>query len=132
SLGIDHLLEEFVEQGKVELVETPTEALLPFKYIINGTLQAANWKVDLELNPTVYPSGSGLENIVKVVPGDRSSSFVFILPKEYEFNHQEYKYLRFKVYAADKASYAGSFAAKFLRSCPRLVKFRFSFNTDCS
>lgn len=132
SLGIDHLLEEFVEQGKVELVETPTEALLPFKYIINGTLQAANWKVDLELNPTVYPSGSGLENIVKVVPGDRSSSFVFILPKEYEFNHEEYKYLRFKVYAPDKASFAGSFAANFQRLWPRFMNYLWAFNTESS
>ncbi|HMR19746.1 MAG TPA: DUF4998 domain-containing protein, partial [Sphingobacterium sp.] len=132
SLGIDHLLEEYIQSGAVELVQTPAEALIPFKFLINGTVQAANWKIELEENPGAYPAGSGLVNVLRAVPGDRSSSFAFILPKEYEFNAEEYKYLRFKVYAPDKASFTGSFAANFQRLWPRFMNYLWAFSTESS
>ncbi|MBD1421845.1 hypothetical protein H8B21_09725 [Sphingobacterium chuzhouense] len=132
SLGIDHLLTEYIQSGKVELVQTPQEALIPFKFLINGTVQAANWKIELEENPGSYPTGTDLINIIRAVPGDRSSAFAFILPPEYEFNAEEYKYLRFKVYAPDKASFNGTFAANFQRLWPRFMNYLWAFSTESS
>jgi hypothetical protein len=132
SLGIDHLLEDYVESGEVELVQTPDEALIPFKFLINGTVQAANWKIELEENPGTYPSGAGLGDVLRAVPGDRASSFAFVLPKEYEFNAEEYKYLRFKVYAPDKASFNGTFAANFQKLWPRFMNYLWAFSTESS
>lgn len=91
SLGIDHLLQPYVNSGVVELVQVPDEAVIPLKYLINGTVQATNWKIDLIVDQEDYPAGEGLYNVFRVIPRDRSASFAFVMPKEYEFNAQVYR-----------------------------------------
>src|SRR5690606_31744132 len=57
---------------------------------------------------------------------DRSASFVFALPTEYQFNVQEYKYLKFKVYAPAKSSFAGIYAP-YQRLWPRFMNYMWAF-----
>src|SRR5690606_11685677 len=112
----DHLLQPYVNSGVVELVQVPDEAVIPLKYLINGTVQATNWKIDLIVDPGDYPAGEGLYNVFRVIPRDRSASFAFVMPKEYEFNAQVYKKLRFKVYAPAKDAFTQGPCMQIIRS----------------
>lgn len=107
SLGIDHLLAPFVESGVVELVHTPNETDLPLPFFINGQLETAAWKIDLVTNPTTYPAGAGVRDVMKVTLRDRSASLIFKIPLGYQFNSELYPYLNFKVYAPDITSFPG-------------------------
>lgn len=107
SLGIDHLLEPFVESGAVELVTTEDEPLLPLNYFVSGLLQTAALRADIVTNPSTYPPGDGLENVMKVTLKDRSASILFKIPTDYQLNTELYPYLRFKVYAPDQSHFPG-------------------------
>jgi len=107
SMGIDHLLAPFVESGKVELVNTVDEPEIPLSFFINGWLENVAWKIDLTLNPTTYPTGSDISNVIKVIPRDRSASIIIKIPIDYQFNSELYPYLKFKVFAPDKSSFPG-------------------------
>ncbi len=131
SLGIDHLLAPFVESGKVELVQTPSESLIPLKFFVNGAVQATNWKHDMELDPGNYPAGIDLLNVVKIVPKDRASSFVIVIPTSYEFNVDVYKYLKFKVYAPDKTSFTGNYI-NYRKIWPRFMNYLWAFTAESS
>lgn len=133
SLGIDHLLQPYVNSGVVELVQVPDEAVIPLKYLINGTVQATNWKIDLIVDPGDYPAGEGLYNVFRVIPRDRSASFAFVMPKEYEFNAQVYKKLRFKVYAPAKDAFTqGAMYANYQKLWPRFMNYLWAFTTESS
>lgn len=129
SLGIDHLLTPFVESGKVELVNTPTDSNLPSAFFINGLLETAAWKVDLVANPSTYPAGTGLENVMKVTIKDRSASLIFKIPVDYQFNSELYPYLKFKVFAPDKSFFPGVYDS-FRAIWPRFMNRIWAFPTE--
>ncbi len=126
SMGLDEVLEPYVASGVVELVNLPDEVLIPHKFWINGVVQSADFKVDVTHPATDAPAGSGIENAYKLILRGKSSSFVFALPKEYQFNITEYKYLKFKVYAPAKSSFNGD-NASFQILWPRFMNYMWAF-----
>lgn len=109
TMGIDDLLEPYIDAGVVELVEGADEILVGDRFQLDGIVQDANWTIDYTLNPSDAPAGDGLENVYKLVLKRKNASFVFALPREYQFNAKEYKYLRMKVYAPNSSYLQGGY-----------------------
>lgn len=131
SMGLDELLVPYVETGVVELVPLPDEALIPMDFLVDGVVQSTAWKMDVVNPATDAPAGSGLENVFKTTLRARSASFAFVLPTEYQFNTQEYRYLKFKVYAPDKSVFAGIYAP-YQRLWPRVMNYMWAFASESS
>lgn len=110
SMGLDELLAPYVASGVVELVKGPDMVMIPDKFQLNGVVQDGNWRMDITMPATDAPAGDGLVNVYKTVLKAKNATFVFALPKEYEFNVKEYKYLKFKVYAPAKSVLSGTYA----------------------
>jgi len=110
SMGLDELLAPYVASGVVELVKGPDTVMIPDKFQLNGVVQDGNWRMDITMPATDAPAGDGLVNVYKTVLKAKNATFVFALPKEYEFNVKEYKYLKFKVYAPAKSVLSGTYA----------------------
>jgi len=126
SMGLDEMLQPYVETGVVELIQLPDEVLIPDKFQLDGVVQSTNWKMDITYPATDAPAGEGLENVYKTVLKAKSASFVFALPKEYEFNVKEYRYLKMKVYAPAKSSFSGIYAP-YQRLWPRFMNALWGF-----
>lgn len=131
SLGLDALLAPYVESGVVELVELPDEALIPFKFLVDGVIQDGAWRMDIEFPATDAPAGMGLANVMKATVLASSGSFVFSLPLEYQFNADEYRYLKFKVYAPQKSIFADEYGA-YQRLWPRFMNHMWAFGNESS
>lgn len=131
SLGLDALLAPYVESGVVELVDLPNEALIPHKFFVDGVIQDGAWRMDIEFPATDAPVGTGLENVMKATVRARSGSFVFSLPPEYQFNADEYRYLKFKVYAPAKSVFAGEYDP-YQRLWPRFMNNMWAFGNESS
>ena len=131
SMGLDALLMPYVESGIVELVKGPEEVLVDNQFHLNGNVQDWNWNVEVTYPATDAPESAGLENIYKVVCKATSASFVFALPKEYQFNAQEYRYLKMKVYAPEKSTFEGKYE-KFQCFWPRIMNRMWSFGDNSS
>lgn len=129
SLGIDHLLEPFVESGLVELVNTESDSDLPLNFFVGGLLQSATLRADIEANPSTYPAGAGIRNVMKVTPRDRSASIFFKIPTDYQINSELYPYLKFKVYAPDKSHFPGVYDV-FRNLWPRFMNRIWAFPND--
>lgn len=129
SMGLDDLLAPFVETGVVELVPQPVETLVPMRFFVDGVVQSTDWRMDIVNPATDAPAGVGLENVFKTTLKARSASFTFVLPSEYRFNTQEYKYLKFKVYAPDKSAFAGAYAP-YQRLWPRFMNYMWAFASE--
>ena len=108
TMGLDNLLAPYVATGVVELVTTPAEALIPYKFWVDGLVQDNNFRMEVTQNPTGVPAGDGLQYVYKVIPKMKSASLVIALPVEYKFNAQEYKYLKYRVYAPPKSEFTGT------------------------
>ncbi len=126
SMGLDDLLAPYVASGVVEIIETPQSVLLDNQFHLDGLLQDGNWRLDWEYPATDAPEGEGLENIYKVIPRMTSASFVFALPKEYQFNFEEYKYLKFKIYTPTADELVGTYEP-FKRLWPRIMNNMWAF-----
>lgn len=126
SMGLDELLAPYVESGIVELVSLPDEVAIPHKFFVDGLVQSSAWKMD-HVYPAADPAGSGMEEVLKVTLKARSASFAFALPREYKFNVEEYRYLKFKVYAPEKASFNGIYAP-YQRLWPRFMNYMWAFS----
>jgi len=109
SMGLDDLLSRYVASGVVELVTGPASVMIPDKFQLDGVVQDGEWRMGVTFPATDAPAGDGLVNIYKTVLKGRSATFVISLPKEYEFNIKEYKYLKFKVYAPAKSIISGTY-----------------------
>jgi len=127
SMGLDEVLAPYVEDGIVELVEGPEEVLIGHQFHLDGNVQDGNWNMDITYPATDAPEGNKeLKNIYKTVPKARSASFVFALPKEYEFNIEAYKYLKADVYAPVKSVFTGEYTP-FQKIWPRFMNSMWSF-----
>jgi hypothetical protein len=131
TMGLDALLMPYVESGVVELAENPEYVLVGNQFHLNGNVQDWNWNVDVTYPATDAPEGENLENIYKVVCRATSSSFVFALPKEYQLNIEEYKYLKFSIYAPDENVFTGIYEP-FQRLWPRFMNHMWAFGENSS
>lgn len=131
TMGLDELLTPYVNDGIVELVEGPNSVMMENQFQLDGNVQDGNWNLDVTYPATDAPEGEGLENIYKVTCRATSSSFVFALPKEYQFNIEEYKYLKFKVYAPGKDVLSGTYEP-FQRLWPRFMNNMWAFGGNSS
>lgn len=128
SMGLDDLLAPYVSSGVVELVETPADVLVdPARFSVNGLVQDGQWKTDVTYPATDAPSATGLQNVIKAVVAAKNATLVFALPKEYRFNVNEYKYVRFKVYAPAKSKFASPYEP-YQRLWPRIMNYMWSFS----
>lgn len=131
SMGLDALLSPFVASGVVELVSGPASVMIPNYFQLNGVVQDGNWNIDVTYPATDAPAGEGLENIYKAVLQGKNATFVIALPKEYQFNVDEYKFLKFKVYAPAK-SFFGETHAPYQRLWFRFMNSMWSFGGNSS
>jgi hypothetical protein len=97
SMGLDTDFAPYVTSGVVELVNLPTESLIPNQFLLNGIVENVNFTTDITYPATDAPAGTGLQNIYKMKIMVRDGSLLFALPSEYQFNVQEYPYFKFKV-----------------------------------
>ena len=130
SMGIDAILEPFVAKGIVELISPEAEPLLPLNtMLVDGALQDNNWKMNLEANPSTYPAGTDIKNVVKATIVNKNGSFILTLPQDYEFDAKTYKSLKFKVYAPAKDAISGAYEP-FQRLWPRFMNYLWAFTTE--
>jgi hypothetical protein len=101
SMGLDDLLEPYVSSGVVELISLPNEVLVPHQFSLNPLVVSTAWNINLVFPATDAPTGAGLQNVYKVTMLAGNGALVFSIPREYEFNLREYKYLKFKIYIPD-------------------------------
>jgi hypothetical protein len=113
----------------VELVNLPDEALVPHQFYINGVAESTNFRIDMEFPATDAPAGTGLQNVYKMTMLARAGCLVFALPIEYQFNVDEYKYLKFKVYAQDASMFQGSYDP-FRRVYLRFMNYLWNFPSN--
>lgn len=132
SMGIDNLLAPYVGSGVVEIVSKPDEALIPLQpFLLNGVIQDANWELAVDETGGTYPAGTGLQNVIKATVKKANGTLVIQLPKEYEFDATQYKYLKFKVYAPAKAALSGAYAP-YQRLWFRVMNYLWAFTTESS
>jgi hypothetical protein len=129
TMGLDALLAPYVTSGVVELVPTPAEALIdPAEFYLDGRIQDGNWRTDITYPATDAPDAAGLQNVIKAVVAAKNASMVFTFPKEYRFN-TDYKFIRFKVYAPAKSSFASPYEP-FQRLWPRVMNYMWAFTGE--
>lgn len=126
SMGLDNLLAPYVASGVVELVHGPESVLIDNQFHLDGVVQDNNWRLEYTFPAVGYPAGENLENVYKVELKARNGSFVFALPKEYQFNLKEYRYLKFKIYTPAKNAFEGAYAP-YQRLWPRVMNRMWSF-----
>jgi len=130
SMGIDAQLAPYVSRGLVEIVGKPDETLIPLApFLLDGVVQDANWKLDVEISPATFPAGAGLQNVLKATLRARNATLVIQIPKEYEFDMAQYKSLKFKVYAPPKSAISGVYAP-YNRLWMRIMNYSFAFTTE--
>lgn len=128
SMGLDELLAPYVSTGIVELVDTPDDVLIdPVRFSVNGVVQDNAWKTNITYPATDAPNAAGLNNIIKAVLAAKNATLVIALPKEYRFNVKEYNYLKFKVYAPAKSTFASPYEP-YQRLWPRIMNYMWSFS----
>lgn len=131
TMGLDDILMPYVESGVVELIENPNEVLVENQFEVSGLLQDGNWELDVIYPAPDAPAGEGLENIYKLIPRKTSASFVLALPKEYQLNAEEYKYLKMMVYMPPKSQLTGIYEP-FQRLWPRFMNNMWAFGNNSS
>ncbi|MBW8334674.1 MAG: DUF4998 domain-containing protein [Prolixibacteraceae bacterium] len=129
TMGLDDILMPFVESGVVELIEGPAEVLVENQFHLDGIVQDGNWALDVIYPAPDAPAGEGLVNIYKLIPRKTSASFVLALPKEYQLNADEYKYLKMMVYMPPKSQLTGIYEP-FQRLWPRMMNRMWSFGDN--
>src|SRR5690606_37378854 len=110
-------------------VALPDEAMIPMTFLVDGVIQDNNWRMTVVNPATDAPAGDGLVNVIKTTLEMRSASLALILPPEYRYNTDSYRYLKFKVYAPEKAVFAGSYAP-FQRLWLRFMNYMWSFPSE--
>jgi hypothetical protein len=133
SLGLDDILAPYVESGIVELVSDnfyPQEVMLPYRFWMEGRPQTTafrlKWRYPVSENEFSSYSGdvTNPSSVYEITVEDRNATFTFILPKEYIWDLDRYRYFKFKVVPKSVPStFSGSYD-KYLRIWPR-IKTRF-------
>ncbi|SFF53177.1 DUF4998 domain-containing protein [Sunxiuqinia elliptica] len=131
SMGLDEMLKPYINQGVVEVIQGASSVLIDKQFLLDGNVQSSNFNIDITYPYAGSPVEEGIENAYKVACKAKSASLVFALPKEYEFNIEDYRYLKFKVYAPSKDVFSGTYAP-FQRLWPRFMNRMWSFGGNSS
>jgi hypothetical protein len=133
SMGLDDILAPYVETGVVELVTEdffPSEVMLPYRFWMEGRPQTSSfrlkWRYPVPASEASYISGNIIDpsSIYEIIPENRNATFVFIVPKEYIWDLDRYRYFKFKVVPkSSPATFSGSYD-KYLKMWMR-IKTRF-------
>jgi len=127
SLGIDQLLLPYDAQGRIEWVSLPNESPVSMtRFFVDGRVQDNAWNLDYVIPATDAPAGNGIEEPIKVTLKAKNASFALILPTEYRFNTDEYRYLKFKVYMPPKVQLSGAYDP-YQRLWLRFMNYMWSF-----
>jgi hypothetical protein len=126
SMGLDSDFAPYILSGVVELTSLPNEALVPNQFNINGTLESTNFTVNLTYPATDAPAGTGLQNVYKMTLVSRCGSIVFAIPPAYQFNLQEYPYLKFRVNTPELELLSGNFEV-YRRIWARFMNYLWGF-----
>lgn len=115
SLSLDDILEPYIENGVVEFITEdwyPNEAPMDPLLAHSGKVQTNDFDISFifPASATDIPSPEGLTDpirVFKVTPIGRNPTWSFTLPKEYMYDFERYRYLKFKVYInfADENDY---------------------------
>jgi hypothetical protein len=107
SMGLDDILNPYVESGVVELVSEnffPNEVMLPYRFWMDGRPQTSSfrvkWRYPVPATEVASISGPSLidpSSIYEIIPENRNATFTFIVPKEYIWDLDKYRYFKFKV-----------------------------------
>jgi hypothetical protein len=105
SLGLDDILSPYVESGVVELVTEsfyPQEVMLPYQFWMEGRPQTGDFRLkwNYPVSEASVPFAGNLidpTTVYEVIPDARNATFTFILPKEYIWDLDRYRYFKFKV-----------------------------------
>ncbi|MHA7109639.1 DUF4998 domain-containing protein [Sunxiuqinia elliptica] len=131
SMGLDEMLKPYINQGVVEVIQGASSVLIDKQFLLDGNVQSSNFNIDITYPYAGSPVEERIENAYKVACKAKSASLVFALPKEYEFNIEDYRYLKFKVYAPSKDVFSGTYAP-FQRLWPRFMNRMWSFGGNSS
>jgi hypothetical protein len=133
SLGLDDILAPYVESGIVELVTEsfyPQEVMLPYRFWMEGRPQTSSfrlkWRYPVSEGEFSSYSGNLIDpsTVYEITVENRNATFAFILPKEYIWDLDRYRYFKFKVVPKSApGTFSGSYD-KYLRMWPR-IKTRF-------
>ena len=131
SMGIDALLQPYVDRGIVEIIGKPDEELIPLdRFFMDGVVQDNAWKMELTVPMTSgYPAGTDLKNVIKAIMRAKNGSFIISLPTQYEFDVKEYPYIRFSVYGPPKSAISGTYAP-YQILWPRFMNYLWAFTTE--
>lgn len=126
SMGLDELLLPYVDEGIVELSEVPDQTIIDNKFVLDGNVQDRNWNMEIIYPAVDVPTTTNTENIYQITLKAKNSSFVLALPKEYQFNIEEYKFLKMDVFAPPKTTFSGEYAS-YQEIWPRFMNHMWSF-----
>jgi hypothetical protein len=129
SMGLDNILAPYVESGVVELVTDsffPQEVMIPYRFWMEGRPQTnafrLKWRYPVPESEFSSYSGSLIDpaTVYEIIPEDRNATFVLILPKEYIWDLERYRYLKFKVIPKSAPSTFSGAYDKYLRMWLRI------------
>jgi hypothetical protein len=133
SLGLDDILAPYVESGVVEFVNDsffPQEVMLPYRFWMEGRPQTSSfrliWRYPVPESEFSFYSGTVADpaTVYEIIIENRNATFAFILPKEYIWDLERYRYLKFKVIPKSiPSTFSGSYST-YLKVWPR-IKTRF-------
>jgi hypothetical protein len=119
SMGLDAILAPYVESGVVELVTDsffPAEVMLPYRFWMEGRPQTSAFRLKWRypIPETDVPFSNSLidpSTVYEIIPENRNATFVFIVPKEYIWDLDRYRYFKFKVLPKSApATFAGAYS----------------------
>ncbi|MDR2040007.1 MAG: DUF4998 domain-containing protein [Bacteroidales bacterium] len=132
SMSLDDLLEPYIASGVVELVDEswyPAEAPIDIQLLHPGNVQTSSFNVSVD-----YPAATGEvpnpgditnpDKVYKVAPINRNATFSFTLPKEYMYDFERYRYMKFKVYISGGDEVKNGTYSAYRKIWPRI---RYSF-----
>jgi hypothetical protein len=106
SMTIDDILEPYIENGVVELIPEdwyPDEAPLDNKLVHSGKIVTNDFDVEFMQQCPVadVPKVGSITNpddVYRVSPIGRNATIAWTLAKQYMYDFERYRYLKFKVY----------------------------------
>ena len=131
SLSLDEMLEPYIANGVVQFVqeeEYPQEAPLDPKLVHNGKIVTNDFDVQFTITTPLndVPKPEDLNDpsqVYKVSPIARNATIAWTLSKEYMYDFERYRYLKFKVYmvCTDESDMKnGGPYANYMRIWPRI------------
>jgi len=113
----------------VELIPAPSDAYITSNFYVPGQVQDNNFRTEVTWNPGDAPPGTGLVNVMKVIPKMRSSSLVFSLPSNFRFNSAAYKYFKYRIYSPPESQFFSN-QSNFQHIWLRFMNYMWAFTSE--